>query len=66
MSEALKLEIARIVADAASKGGFLDIGTALQQLFSVDESAIRIRRDVVNALVTESLRSGVNAQLPIV
>ena len=66
MSEALKLEIARIVSEASSRGGFLDIGNALQELFSFDESARTKRRDLVNALVSESLRSGVTPQLPIV
>ena len=66
MSEVLKLEIARLVSEAASKGDFLDIGSALQELFSLDESAKAKRRDLVNALVSESLRSGVTPQLPIV
>jgi hypothetical protein len=66
MSEALKLEIARVVSEAASTGGFLDIGNALQQLFAIDETARNYRRDLVNALVSASLRSGVTPQLPIV
>ncbi len=66
MSEELKNEIARLVTEAGSTGGFLDIGVALRELFSIDQSAIRNRGDIVNALVSESLRSGVNAQLPII
>jgi hypothetical protein len=66
MSEVLKLEIARLVSEAAASGGFLDIGHALQELFTLDESAKAKRRDLVNALVSESLRTGVTPQLPIV
>ena len=66
MPESLQDEIHRLVRAAAADGGNLDIGEALKQLFAVDDSAPAKRRELVNALVSESLRAGVNPQLPIV
>jgi hypothetical protein len=66
MPETLQLEIARIVSQAAAASGQLDIGEALKQLAILDTRVGEKRRDLVNALLSESLRAGVNPQLPIV
>jgi hypothetical protein len=66
MPETLQLEIARLVSQAAAANGDLDIGDALKQLATLDTRAGEKRRDLVNALVSESLRAGVNPQLPII
>ena len=66
MPDTLQLEVARLVSEAASKSGDLDIGEALKRLASFDERATEQRRELVNALLSQSLRAGVNPQLPIV
>ena len=66
MPEALQREIARLVSEAAASNGDLDLGEAFKHLVSVDERAAAQRRELVNALLAESLRAGVNPQLPIV
>jgi hypothetical protein len=66
LPQALQQEIDRLVSQAAADGGHLDIGEALKRLSALDEGASSQRRALVNALVTESLRAGVNPQLPIV
>jgi hypothetical protein len=66
LPQALQQEIDRLVSQAAADGGHLDIGEALKRLAALDEGASSQRRALVNALVTESLRAGVNPQLPIV
>lgn len=66
MPQALQQEISRLVSEAAAEGGNLDIGEALKSLLSLEQGAPAQRRALVNALLTESLRAGVNPQLPIV
>ena len=66
MPDSLQQEIARLVSEAAARSGDLDIGEAFKRLVSVDERASRQRRELVNLLLTESLRAGVNPQLPII
>ena len=66
MPESLQREIARLVSEAAAKKADLDIGEALKRLAAVDNRAGERRRTLVDALVSQSLRAGVNPQLPIV
>lgn len=66
MPDSLQQEIARLVSEAAARDGDLDLGEAFKQLVSVDERASCQRRELVNLLLAESLRAGVNPQLPIV
>jgi len=66
MPDHLRHEIVRLVSEAAATDGQLDLGDAFKRLVSVDERAAAQRRELVNALLTESLRAGVSPQLPIV
>ena len=64
MPDTLQTEISRLVSEAA-KTGNLDIGEALKRLVRVDSRAGDKQRDLVNALLSASLRAGVTPQLPI-
>ena len=66
MPERLEIEVARLVSEAAAGDGDLDIGEALKRLASIDDSASEQRRALIDALLAQSLRAGVNPQLPII
>ena len=65
MPDAMREEISRAVSAAAARDGVLDIGEELKRLAERGSEHTGRRRDLVNAMVSESLRLGVTPQLPI-
>ncbi|MGQ7790828.1 hypothetical protein ACUN0C_00280 [Faunimonas sp. B44] len=65
---AFRSEVRRIVSEAQACDSQLDIGEALKRLRDVvGEDAFHARRrDLTNQLLAESIRRGVEAQLPII
>ena len=66
MPDALREEISKLVSAAAARDGILDIGEELKRLAAREDEDFGRRRDLVNAMVSESLRLGVTPQLPII